>query len=653
MPTAELIIKLIDQTSGPERRINASLRRIQAQEERLALSKRRIAQADERIALQRMRTNSRLETDAQNRAQSIVRSNERAASSNQQLYLREQRDSRAARNAVIRDELAKKRVVAQGLRNQLLRDRVLGRGRGHRRRRVSGLLRAGQAAGIGHSGILGRGIGVGEALSGAGFGGRAALAGGIATAAGTAGVTAAAAIAASYGAASIASGVLFTNIARTAAQTERLRFGLVQIAGSQQGGAADFAAAIELSNRFGQSIQDTTEGFRKLRAAQFSREETVKIASLGADLRSIGTTDDQIKRTILAISQIKAAGFLQGDELRQLDEAGVGRAIIVNAIRKRLGGISAQEFQARQEARQISAETTIQGIEDGILKLTGTTRAGQAASRFVSENAAGASARLKATSSNFLTQIGLDAASTQQETSALNKLTPLINEFAGAFENPNTIRAYANGFSEISEILTDSKLGAAFDKLLMFGGKSFELFGPSAAAGISGFVDGLVPQLDTANGKLLELIQNNPKEGFRELGETAGTGLGKIINLLLQVVDATNSLIGNLGKIKASFDFLGFGSLGEAITTGISASNPIVGAGIQAGGLIRNLLLPDNPGAKAAAIAGSAQSVDNRKNTTVDARQTVIINGVESPSEVGDTVKGAFSQAVAFQTFTG
>src|SRR3972149_3306226 len=85
-------------------------------------------------------------------------------------------------------------------------------------------------------------------------------------------------------------------------------------------------------------IEDATEGIRALTAAGFKGDDAFRGFAGRQDLSAIGVTSETMSRVVLAMSQIKGAGKLQGDELRQLQETGLNLDLIWQNISKEMGG---------------------------------------------------------------------------------------------------------------------------------------------------------------------------------------------------------------------------------------------------------------------------------------------------------------------------
>jgi tape measure domain-containing protein len=136
------------------------------------------------------------------------------------------------------------------------------------------------------------------------------------------------------------------------------------------GGISTFDATIAKATEFGLNLEDTLGTVKKYRMFGFDAKTTDQLVVATAALRGLGSTDEEISRVGVAISQIKAAGKLQGDELNQLAEAGVPVSKVYEALGKKLG-VSVQEVIKLKEAGKITAELATEGIISAVRGLAG------------------------------------------------------------------------------------------------------------------------------------------------------------------------------------------------------------------------------------------------------------------------------------------
>ncbi len=157
----------------------------------------------------------------------------------------------------------------------------------------------------------------------------------------------------------------------------RALFGLERILGSPGAARGVLAEARELSEFLGTDLTQTVTGIQDLLVRGFSRGEATRIFQGLADLQTISPTPVDMSRIVLAIGQIRNAGRLQGDELRQLQESGLPLDAVRQAMARRLG-TSTDQLAELQRAGRIDADTAIASILEGISMRTGRDLGGAA-----------------------------------------------------------------------------------------------------------------------------------------------------------------------------------------------------------------------------------------------------------------------------------
>src|SRR5690606_7052410 len=177
---------------------------------------------------------------------------------------------------------------------------------------------------------------------------------------------------------------------------QRARLALGQLGKHGATGPKLFELGRALAVKYGQDIQDTTKNLQKLLSAQFDPKLSTDIIKMGADLRAIGADAEATSSAVVAITQIKGAGRLMGQELLQLANAGISIELVRGEIGKLLGGKSIQEVIKLQESGQIDADTAIQGILNAVQKKTGSKQLGDAGAKFADTTIVGMLGRVKA-----------------------------------------------------------------------------------------------------------------------------------------------------------------------------------------------------------------------------------------------------------------
>lgn len=221
-----------------------------------------------------------------------------------------------------------------------------------------------------------------------------------------------------YGAAGIAAGAVAAaagvaylgyKFAETSVQAATFgqdsKLALTLLTGSSKVAALEFDNVRHEAAELGLGVQDTVLGFQKLLAAQFEVGKAKELIRMSADLQAIGASADQTKRAIVAISQIKNTGYLQGDELNQLREAGVSTELVYEALGKRLGKTT-QQIISMQEKRQLGSEDVIESILQAVRVKTGVENTGDAGRKFARENVRGQWNKLQGDVDNLFLDIG-------------------------------------------------------------------------------------------------------------------------------------------------------------------------------------------------------------------------------------------------------
>jgi tape measure domain-containing protein len=211
------------------------------------------------------------------------------------------------------------------------------------------------------SALLPGGAGLQSALSSGGVG----LAAGPIAAAASALMAAAAAILAAV-AALAATGL------KMALQASAFRETTIRAAGtflgSQRAGAEFFAEGFKFAAEAGLDARETIQGMQTLLSNGFKRESITELTKAFADLKAI-KPDTNIASIATRLAQIRATGYLQGDELNELANAGVSRDLIFKALSQQTGKTQA-ELMKMQTARKITAEMVEKALLAAVPNLT-------------------------------------------------------------------------------------------------------------------------------------------------------------------------------------------------------------------------------------------------------------------------------------------
>ena len=309
---------------------------------------------------------------------------------------------------------------------------------------------------------------------------------------------------------------------------QRSELALNQLGKHGATGTKLFELARAIAVKFGQDIEETTVNLQKLLASQFDPKLATDILKMGADLRAIGADAEATHSAVVAITQIKGAGRLMGQELLQLANAGISIELVRTEIGKLLGGKSVQEVIKLQESGQIDADTAIRGILNAVQKKTGSSTLGEAGARFADTTIEGLLGRVRARGQDAALEITrrleapitkflggraqrffdwLDspkgAAALEQIGRAVEKVVGIIEAFADAAGDTflSTMRAVEDTFGPVLKALgTDGNVAVqvakTFGKVLGF-----------VAAGLvvaGGLLAGVTAAVMTLTGAIVE-----------------------------------------------------------------------------------------------------------------------------------------------------
>jgi tape measure domain-containing protein len=217
------------------------------------------------------------------------------------------------------------------------------------------------------------------------------------------------AVAVAATAAAVAVGFLALKFGEAAVQasafSQQSRMALTFLLDSAPQANAEFDKMRKEAQLLGLDVQDTQLGFQKLLAAQFSVGKATELIRMSSDLQAIGASADQTKRAIIAISQIKNTGYLQGDELNQLREAGVSTELVYRELGKRLNK-TVPEIIKMQEKRQLDSTNVIEAVLGAVRQKTHSAKAGDAGKKFAETTLIGMAGVMKARIQNSFIDIG-------------------------------------------------------------------------------------------------------------------------------------------------------------------------------------------------------------------------------------------------------
>lgn len=292
----------------------------------------------------------------------------------------------------------------------------------------------------------------------------------------------------------------------TAELASRSRMSLGLLYGGMAEGQAAQAKALEMSRKYGLSLELVLSTLNQFKGAGFDLNQSSALLKLGADMRALGSTDAQLESVFLALRKIQSQGFLQGDELNMLSEAGVSVDKIYTRLQDKLGK-TREEIIKMQGNRQLGASDVLNSIAEATLLTANASKFGEAGEKAANETLGGIKSRL-------FSNLGADLfEATQRAEPALVKgMQAILNGAIGA-DGKTLQDQLTNGLVKV--------------------GQGLESLGPK----IPGFIDAL-GRLASVLERLLPLLENTfaaPANKYQSdlpgasLGLDNTQGLGKIL----------------------------------------------------------------------------------------------------------------------------
>lgn len=364
----------------------------------------------------------------------------------------------------------------------------------------------------------------------------------------------AAAAAVTYGAAKLAfSGVQQVRDAQAFRASTMSAFRIILKTDEAAQSAFDMASKTSLD--IGSDFRETMSSMNALLAQGFDVRSADQMIRSMADLQRINPTAN-LEGITRAIGQIRATGRLQGDELMQLNEAGLSSALVYEQIAKKLGlvaknGKSASEqVQDLQKAGKISSDVAISGIMAAINQQAGGGPAGSVAKAFSDTSLEGAIARVMNLKEQMLGAVKVD----------WSPLTKAVQALMEAMQSP----AGQEFFRAIGR--TVQKLVDQFGKM---DAKSFEKMFSIGTKALDGFANGLVKTADALE-RVMQAIDGIDK-AFSKASD-GSFGLGDAVSIVSEVLTSTLVVPLQLVEMLAS----AFAKIVEAVS---SAGEAISGLG--------------------------------------------------------------------------
>lgn len=234
-----------------------------------------------------------------------------------------------------------------------------------------------------------------------------------------------------FGLAGAAAGaMLVKNTVQMATFKENSMIAFTSLTGSADTANQAWETTLNLSRNLGMGVEDVAGSMKHLLAMQFKLGEAEELVKLSSDLTSVTGDAHSAERALVAMTQIKAKGKLQAEELTgQLAEAGVSTTLVYDELRKQLGGDKKNsDIIAMITAGKIDSDMALTAIKGAIMHKTHSETAGAAGSKMVSSTLSGLWTQLKNAPQFMFIKLA-DAVK-----SNLDKLRPLVQRVTAAID---------------------------------------------------------------------------------------------------------------------------------------------------------------------------------------------------------------------------
>jgi tape measure domain-containing protein len=206
----------------------------------------------------------------------------------------------------------------------------------------------------------------------------------------------------------------------------------------------------DMAVELGMDVETTTEKFLEFTKLQMNPNQSDDLIKMGADLRSLGTSSEEVNSVFTNMGQIFSKGKLGGDDLRSLEQAGISGKLIFAQLGKQLGKTS-DEIQNLIQGGKIDAETAMTAIQDAVMHKTGEKVLGEAGKKFADTTMEGMVGRMKAQGERLMTQIGSQLAPAL--TSALQPIADDMTAFFNGDQGKQFVGSLVEGLTELAGVV--------------------------------------------------------------------------------------------------------------------------------------------------------------------------------------------------------
>jgi len=377
----------------------------------------------------------------------------------------------------------------------------------------------------------------------------------------------------------IAGGLFTKKVLELASFAQKSAVALTALGHSAYQGAVEFNQARKIAKELGSGVEETTHQFIELRAAQFGAGEAETWLKLGKDLQGVTGDAEGAARAIRAVTQIKAKGKLQAEELLQLSEAGLSLELVYKALGEQSGKTTAQ-IQADMKKGNVTGNQGLNAIQAALMGKLHEKNAGDFAKNVSNSTMGGVWEQLKNAPDNFMLDVGMKIDTSpilagmrailkaftgsdglkavwfvQAMVNGIGRLLPLLVDFAEGF---------AGGFGDILAALSEVTGGAnlksmaktAGDWLAKFFARAIK-FTTEAVPYIVDAVTKFTEGLDVSG--FAESMKSFDWKLFAENLVTIAGALGQIMNFTAQFLAPANKRTGTAATVT---DYLARGGAG-------------------------------------------------------------------------------------------
>ena len=381
-----------------------------------------------------------------------------------------------------------------------------------------------------------------------------------------------------------------------------------------------FNKAVDFAERTPFSAEQVAGAYQKLATAGFKELQIPIVLKAVGDMASVkGFSTEVQDRIILALSQIKSKGKLQGQEMLQLTEVGVNAGDVYERLAKRLHKTK-DEVIKLQSAGKISANMGITAVVESIKEGISGGKLGNAMTKF-SQTMAGRLERLKSAPMNLalrmdagpLAGVGKIVGSLADSLSSKGKLGSAII---------STGNALAKAFEIKDPKATFAKIEGAMLGIVRLVKSAI----PGVKAFIGGFASGIEPALKMMGGFKKG---DGAGQGFAATMKVVGLAIGNVISATVGFVRGI-IMAGNAVSMTMSMIW------GVAAQV-VSYFQSMYYAGVE---MVQGLI--DGISSGTGAVIGAATAM---ANSAVQAARNTL--GSHSPSTVFKEVGGTVDEGMA------